>query len=243
MIALGEVAVIGGGCYGGFYLDQLARAQAAAAATWDRLLVVDRDPACAAASRVADVAQAELYVAEWGEFLDQWLAPSRRGDGDRIVPSPLMPHLMAEWLLRRAQERWPDRAVVMVPAEAPAGTPFDQLHPGDGVRYLSHADWICPVHCIEPATCPVIRGPRTWEMGETVTEWTAARAAERPTAGPALFTCRHVTHGVGMFGVTAAFVALDALEATIAAHGEADLVVGSVSGCHGAMALLRVGTA
>jgi hypothetical protein len=151
-----------------------------------------------------------------------------------------MPHLMAEWLLRRARDRWPDHHVAMVPAEEPAGTPFDQLHPGDGVRYLSHADWTCPVHCIEPGTCPVIRGPRTWEMTETVGDWTRRHARRRPTAGPALFTCRHVSHGVGMFGVMTAFEALDDLAAGVARHGAADLVIGSVSSCHGALGLLRV---
>ena len=240
MIAMGEVAVIGGGCYGGFYLDQLAKARAAGAATWRRVRVVDRDPECAAASQVADVPDASLDVAEWGAFLDGWLDRDARRDDDRLVPSPLMPHLMAEWLLRRAQERWSARAVAMVPATEPAGTPFDMLHPADGVRYLSHADWTCPVHCIEPMTCPAIRGPRTWEMGDTVTAWTATHAEEYPTAGPALFTCRHATRGVGMYGVTSAFAALDALATTVERHGHADLVVGSVSACHGAVAVLRV---
>lgn len=243
MIALGEVVVIGGGCYGGFYLGQLAKARAAGAATWRSLVVVDRDANCAAAASVGAVPEAELRVAEWGAFLDGWLDPEARRDDDRIVPSPLMPHLMAEWLLRRTRERWPAREVAMVPATEPAGTPFDELHPGDGVRYLSHADWICPVHCIEPATCPVIRAPRSWEMGDTVAAWTATQARTRPTVGPALFTCRHVTYGVGMYGVLAAFAALDQLDEVVRAEGTGDLVVGSVSGCHGAMAVLRVAAA
>ncbi len=240
MIALGEVVVIGGGCYGSFYLQQLARARAASAVTWRSLRVVDRAVHCPAAERVASVPDAGLEVEEWGAFLDRWLDRATRREDDRLVPSPLMPHLMAEWLLRRTSERWPTRSVSIVPAAAAAGTPFDQLHPGDGVRYLSHADWTCPVHCIEPRTCPAIRAPRSWEMSRTVTGWTEAHRRERPTAGPALFTCRHVSHGVGMFPVTQAFTALDELDALVAAHGEADLVVGSVSACHGALAVLRV---
>lgn len=243
MIALGEVVVIGGGCYGGFYLDQLVRAREAGTASWRRLMVVDRDAGCAAAERAMQAVDTSLEVREWDDFLDGWLDQRQRDAGDRIVPSPLMPHLMAEWLLRRARDRWPAQPVTMVPADAAAGTPFDQLHPGDGVRYLSHADWTCPVHCIEPVTCPVIRGPRTWEMGETVRAWTAEHGRRRPTAGPALFTCRHVTHGVGMFGVLAAFEALESLALMVDAEGSADLVVASVSGCHGAMAVLRVGAA
>lgn len=240
MIALGEVVVIGGGCYGSFYLGQLERARATGAARWERVLVVDRDPDCAAASAAATIVGAELCVSDWDRFLDRWLDRADRGPDDRVVPSPLMPHLMADWLLRRARARWPDRTVQMVSAEEPAGTPFDWLRPEDGVRYLSHADWTCPVHCIEPATCPIIRAPRTWEMGDTVATWTESHRRTRAAVGPVLFTCRHVTHGVGMFAVTAAFAALDDLAALVAAQGSGDLVVGSVSGCHGAVAVLRV---
>ena len=38
------------------------------------------------------------------------------------------------------------------------------------VSKLSHADWLCPVHCTEPARCPVTRAPRTWEMRDTLAE-------------------------------------------------------------------------
>lgn len=240
MITLGEVAVIGGGCYGGFYLEQLRRAGVAEAMRWDALLVIDRDPACAAANRIPGVPAARLVTTEWGEFLDGWLDPATRRDADRIVPSPLMPHLMSEWLLRRCRERWPAGRVERVPAEAPFGTPFDRLHPGDGVRYLSHADWTCPIHCIEPARCPAIHAPRSWEMTDTVDAWAGARRAERPTAAPVFFACRHASHGVGMHPVTQAFAALDDLAAVVTRHGRGDLIVGSVSACHGAVALLRV---
>ncbi len=240
MIALGEVVIIGGGCYGSFYAGQLGRARERGAATWRRLLVVDRDPACAAVPLLAALPDATLVASDWEPFLDPWLAGARAAD-DQVVPSPLMPHLMATWLERQARARWPDHVVAMVPAGAPMGTPFDRLHPGDGVRYVSWADWMCPVHCIEPATCPAIAAPRTWEMGETVAEWTAERARERATAGPALFACRHVVYGVGMYPARRAQEALGALtQALVQSPDGADLVVGSVSACHGAVGILRV---
>ncbi|HTK46432.1 MAG TPA: hypothetical protein VL328_00460, partial [Gemmatimonadaceae bacterium] len=43
----GVVVVVGGGCYGSYYVRQLARAARAGAARWERLVVVDRDAACA----------------------------------------------------------------------------------------------------------------------------------------------------------------------------------------------------
>lgn len=239
MHQLGEVVIIGGGCYGSFYLGQLLKARDAGAVTWRQVIVVDHNAVCPVATLLApDVA---LYVQEWGNFLDGWLDRDQRTVDDRLVPSPLMPHLLAEWLLRRARATYGADRAMLVPADAPAGTPFDMLHPGDGVRYLSHADWTCPVHCIEPATCPMIKAPRHWEMGDTVAAWTANHATHHPTAGPVLFTCRHLTHGVGMYPVIDAFPALDALDALVRTHGTADLVIGSVSACHGAIGVLRVG--
>jgi hypothetical protein len=239
MHQLGDVVIIGGGCYGTFYLGQLLKAREAGAVSWRQVIVVDHNAVCPAASMLApDVA---LHVQPWGDFLDGWLLREVRGPADRVVPSPLMPHLMAEWLLRRAGEQHGAGRVALVPAERAAGTPFDMLHPADGVRYLSHADWTCPVHCIEPATCPVIKAPRQWEMGDTVTEWTVEHRRKQPTAGPVLFTCRHLTHGVGMYPVNEAFGALDELDVLVRSHGSADLVIGSISACHGAMAVLRVG--
>jgi hypothetical protein len=241
-MALGDIVIIGGGCYGSFYLGQLRTARARGAVGYRKVLVVDRDAGCAAGSDREDGAW-ELVTADWGAFLDRWLdAEARDRDDlvDMIVPSPMMPHLMAEWLERRARQRWPDRRVSLVPADASLGTPYDRLG-RDGVRYVSYADWLCPVHCVEPLLCPMIKAPRTWEMAEAVTAWTAARSAERPVAGPALFSCRHVTYGVGMYPAHRAFEAFAALACVADTPAGGDLVVGSISSCHGAVALLRVG--
>ena len=239
MITLGEVVIVGGGCYGSFYLRQLARARAAGAATWRRVLVVDRDPGCRAASAIVDMSDTEFVQARWSAFLDRWLgAPTRRAD-DMVVPSPLMPHLFADWVRTRATARWPEHRVEMVPVERAVGTPFDQLHPGDGNRYVSHADWICPVHCIEPATCPRIRAPRSWEMTETIAEWAGQGAADEGTPALGVFHCAHVTYGVGMVAARAVRDAADALDARLARHGSAEMVLASVSSCHGAIGVLR----
>ncbi len=238
-IELGNVVIIGGGCYGTFYARQLLRARDLGKARWRRMLVVDRDASCRLVNEHDIAAGCELVVEEWGAFFDEYLAGSSRDAGarDAIVPSPLMPHLMYEWLVRRARSRWPGRPVESRPVTLEAGTPYDILHP-DGTRYVSFADWLCPTHCIEPAICPVIRAPRTWEMSEAM-ERLAARLG---AAGPALFVCRHRVHGVGMFDV-AEVRAGDALVTRAAAAGEANVLVGTVSACHGAVSLLHLGRA
>lgn len=243
-VALGDVAIVGGGCYGTFYARQLLRAAERGAARFRRLLVVDRDPACRFTSEVGPADNRELIVEDWSGFFDRWLgaapAPSPGAPPDAIVPSPLMPHLMYDWLVRRARERWPDRPVERRALPVGPGTPYDLAAP-DLTRYVSFADWLCPIHCIEPTTCPVIRAPRTWEMGEALERLTERLSSSAPTAGPVLFVCRHRVYGVGMFDV-ATVLAGDAVVAEAgAAHRSVDVVVGTVSSCHGAAGLLHLG--
>jgi hypothetical protein len=240
-VALGDVAIVGGGCYGRFYAGQLLRARERSAARWRRLLVVDRDPHCRVGRELAGTVGVEVVAEDWAAFFDAWLARAEPAGGppDAIVPSPLMPHLMFDWLLRRARARWPQRAVERCPLPIGPGTPYDVAAP-DGTRYVSYADWLCPTHCIEPATCPVIRAPRTWDMAEAMAALAARLGLTRPTAGPVLFECRHRVYGVGMFDA-AAVRAGDALVERAGAGAPIDVLVGTISGCHGAAGLLRLG--
>lgn len=77
-------------------------------------------------------------------------------------------------------------------------------------------------------------------MGDAMERLTVRLARSTPTAGPALFLCRHRVFGVGMFDV-AAVLEGDRLVAEAGERGEGDVVVGTVSGCHGAVSLLHLG--
>ncbi len=191
----GDIVIVGGGCYGTFYARQLMTARERGKAEFDRLLIVDRDPACQMRRELGEAADRRLVVAIWDDFFDEYLAsPVDSGRSDaaeaHIVPSPLMPHLMYTWLVRRARGRWPGRIVETRPLPGPVGTPYDTAAP-DGTRYLSHADWLCPTHCIEPALCPVTRAPRTWEMRDTLGELArllgASGASHPPLRTPGLW--------------------------------------------------------
>jgi hypothetical protein len=241
-VPLGDVVIVGGGCYGRFYAGQLLRARERGAATWRKLLVVDRNPRCRVAEEIGAAEGLELIVEDWGPFFDRYLVGGvgLAGPPDTIVPSPLMPHLMFEWLLRRARARWPGREVAPQAVPIGPGTPYDVAAP-DGTRYVSFADWLCPTHCVEPATCPIIRAPRTWEMADAMQALTHQLDQDHPTAGPVLFTCRHRVYGVGMFDV-ATVQEGDAIVARAGAGGQAtDVLVGTISACHGAVSLIRLG--
>jgi len=232
------VIVIGGGCYGTFYAAQLAKAKARDKIAYRNVVVVDRDPACRARRELGDAPDRRYVTAEWTAFFDEFLPAAA---DDEIVPSPHMPHLMFEWVLRRARARWPGRAIAIAPVPGDLAVPYDR--PGvEGTRYVSFADWICPTHCIEPALCPAIGAPRTWEMGDAIHALAdELRARGREVAGPALFVCRHRTFGVGMFSAAAVREG-DRLVAQAGAAGEpAEILVGTISSCHGALNLLTLG--
>lgn len=246
----GAIVVVGGGCYGSYYVRQLGRAAKAGALSYERLLVVDRDAKCRVAVETHDdvreaaggASPPEVVVSDWTNFFDQYLDAAGR-DGaasDAIVPSPLMPHLMYEWLLRRARWRWPGRVVETRPLERETSMPW-QRRADDGTHYVSYAEWMCPINCIEPATCPKTRGPRSWSMPPGVRDYVAAeRSRGRELAGPVIFHCSHRAYGVGMFD-TADVIAADQLVAEAGTGEGAEVLVGTVSHCHGALNVLGIG--
>jgi hypothetical protein len=271
----GSIVVCGGGCYGGYYVRQLARARAAGALRFEQIIVVDRDPYCAVA-RVSDaiasddVARIREYAwqlaradgaalpsevsveeyrglpisvrsEEWQPFFDAWLsvaiAHPESANRDAVVPSPLMPHLLADWVASRMRQRHPDARIARVPLASTPDTPWQRSAP-DHAHYASFATWMCPINCIEPPRCPETKGPRDWTMPVAVHRAVGAAAAQgTPYDVVALFHTTHRAYGVGMFDVT------DALETELriaAASSSVALrvLVASVSHCHGALAEL-----
>lgn len=244
-----EIVVVGGGCYGSYYVRQLRRARDAGALDWRRLVVVDRDPAC----RVSTELNGDtLVVREWGSFFAEYLASaasaaasgSASGSASAsapaaIVPSPLMPPLMSQWVVARARARWPGRSIRLLPLDGAVDVPWQR--PGDdGTHYVSFATWECPINCIEPRTCPHTRGPRAWSLPPTLRAFVETeRLRGRRLEGPAIFHCEHRAYGVGMFDV-GAVLAADALIANVAAARAAEVLIGTVSHCHGALAVMEL---
>src|SRR3982750_3319990 len=72
----GAIIVVGGGCYGSYYVRQLGRAERAGALSWEALVVVDRDPACAVARLPAAERPIALQVrvADWRAYFGDYLA-------------------------------------------------------------------------------------------------------------------------------------------------------------------------
>lgn len=247
----GDIIVVGGGCYGSYYVRQLQRAAAAKALSWNRLLVIDRDLECQVARDATLAPAVTLVTREWGSFFAEYLgtraadrearvtaAPDSRLE-DAIVPSPLMPHLMAQWVMSRARARWPGRMMRFAPVDGAVDVAWQRTG-DDGTHYVSFATWMCPINCVEPRTCPHTRGARAWSLPPTLRAFVETeRLRGRRLDGPAIFHCVHRAYGVGMFGVDEVLAA-DALVAQVAAGRAAEVLIGSVSHCHGALAVLEL---
>jgi hypothetical protein len=245
-LRFGTIVVVGGGCYGSYYVRQLGRAERAKALAWDSLVVVDRDPDCLVARLApADRPHAlDVRIAEWRSHFGEYLAAAAlapdRHEHDAIVPSPLMPHLMADWLLERARTRWPARRIMTTPLAAAPAVPWQRAGE-DGTHYVSFAEWMCPINCIEPVRCPHTKGARSWSLPPAIAEYAESeRAAGRPLEGPFVFHCAHRAFGVGMLDVRDV-VAADRAIAERGAAGAAAFLVGTASHCHGALKRIVVG--
>ena len=243
----GTIVVVGGGCYGSYYVRQLLRAHRAGALAWERLVVVDRDAHCRVASLPDDERPLALTleISEWLPWFARFLGDAAdRGEGsehDAIVPSPLMPHLMADWLLDRARRRWPERAVASAPLDGAPAVPWQRAG-DDATHYVSFAEWMCPINCIEPPRCPHTRGERSWTMPRAVREYVDAEsAAGRSLEGPYVFQCLHRAYGVGMLDVSD-IVAADRAIAERGRAGATSFLVGTVSHCHGALRRIVLGS-
>jgi hypothetical protein len=62
-----------------------------------------------------------------------------------------------------------------------------------------------------------------------------------PTAGPVLFICEHRVFGVGMFDVGAVLAGDMAVASAGSKASPIDVLVGTISSCHGAVNLLHLG--
>jgi hypothetical protein len=230
--------VLGGGCYGTFYVRQLLKARNAGALQYDEVLVVDHGerPSAGELEGQGDV---RLVRSEWDDFFDRHLTESTDVATDQLVPSPFNPHLGLGWLMRSIARTHPDHELSLEQFNRLPGTPFQQQRE-HGTMVASHADWICPVHCIEPEVCPHTKGPRFWDMDRTARSLAAElEEAEQTVSQVHLFHCHHLAYGVGAYPVAELLEARASIESELArSPAVARFLIGTISHCHGAFHLL-----
>lgn len=234
--------LIGGGCYGSHHLARLERGRSKGTiGPDDRLLVVDRNPACQVRRELQTAPNPRVTVVQtdWLEFMKAEF--DHRPATDEVVPAPIAPHLAAEWLLWSLESRLPPGLVRQVPFEdAFGGLPYEYLSPA-GERFFSAAGWVCPPNCRAPRKCPAILAPRTWDLEDTVREFSRQHANRY--ADPAVFRTVYRTTGIETIPVGYYRETRDRLLAQAQAGMVAgkQVIVSTLSPCHGAANLLCFG--
>ena len=220
-----DFVVIGGGCYGDFYVGQLLEARARHKLDWSRVAVLDRDPQCKVAGRRAD--DVDIIETDWVSFgprvfdqPDVWLE-------GHLVPAPIAPHILFEWIL--SSLRCATRAGWT--GDVPTQLPFAQVTDA-GSLVLSWAPGLCPTHCIEPRICPLTSAPRTWDMPDTANSLADAGGLSHVET----FTCRHHAYGVGTIPLGGLSAARERVQAAVGAR----VGVATVSGCHGLLDVVAI---
>lgn len=222
-----DYVIIGGGCYGTYFVDQLREARSRDKLDWSRLAVLDRDADCAVARAGHD--DVDVIAAEWTTFgptvfsePDLWLK-------GQLVPAPIAPHILMHWLSGALAELRGVRARPTAFDGAVPDLPYAAVTDA-GTLVLSWAPGLCPTNCVEPRMCPLTGGVRTWDMPDTVAEVAAREGFELMR-----FACRHHAYGVGTIGGAAILDAWDLLRGL-----ELPATVGfaTTSGCHGLLDLV-----
>jgi hypothetical protein len=216
--------VVSGGEAGAFYARQLLRAAAAGRLSTDGIVVVDRDPSCAAA-RIGDP-RVRVDVSTWDAWLDAHLASA--DPADHLVPYHWAPHILLGWLERALAAQ--GAAVARGGALPARGFPMERDTSG-GDRALSYATWVCPASCIEPVLCPHTRGPKDWSLAGDLEQAT-------PGLEPVVFRCLHLVWGVGTIPVAAIQAARRRL---LERAGGGRYLVATSSHCHALASVLSVG--
>jgi len=220
--------VIGGPEIHAGYVRRIFKAEAAGKFSFDRIVVVDRDPFCPAARLAGD--RVRLEVASWNHWLGENL--SRCHEADQLVPYHWAPHVLLDWLANDLAARGVSLTRTADLGEPPALPPVSrETKAGD--LALSYAEWLCPPACIEPALCPHTRGAKSWSL--------ATELAEAPRSF--VFPCLHLAYGVGTIPVSTIFEVRDRLGEAFR-RGDLDegtpVWVGSASHCHGLAARISL---
>lgn len=238
--------IVGGGCFGSGYARWLLRSVKLGWLDFKKIFVIDHNPECAAKNLNLPEAQVTLVQKDWVEYFTDYLLRNYQNQAaqqDHWVPSPLSPHILFLGMKRAletllGESLWQEeefREEVSPPVKIP-------LKSGD--LAVSFAKWKCPVHCIEPSTCPAIHEQRDWEMKTALEEdfgrLNRERNSQEHFISAHVLKCSHLVHGVGTIPCWEIFSAFQKLIQDAQTQACQEMIVATMSGCHGLVSKARL---
>jgi hypothetical protein len=182
--------IAGGGAYGTHYVQKLYQAHDHKKANILEIRVVDKDPQCRVRQILRQDPPSVLETLTWDEFGEQVWARRNEWANHVWIPAPIAPHIIADWVLRKVQNDFGVRLRNLFFKGNLPSIPY-ALSLADGRILLSHAPGICPVDCMEPSMCSITKGPRSWEMKDTIADLVRGLPAHLKVNDVAFFFCKH----------------------------------------------------
>jgi hypothetical protein len=233
--------VFGGGCFGTHHVRGIERGRTRGRISpQSRIIMLDRNahPPALDLPEVGENPHLTFVQSDWLEYMKaNWDSLPAEAEA---VPAPVAPHLAFEWLVWSLRGRLGEDSISIEPmAHEFGGLPYEYLAPS-GARFISAADWICPINCRAPHICPMIRDVRTWELSGTVNAY--AQEHQESVAAAVVFEPRFRVPGIDRLYLheyrDARDRILDLYQQPQSAGKE--VIVATVSPCHGAVSLMRL---
>jgi hypothetical protein len=237
--------IAGGGAYGTNYVQKLYQAHDHKKANILEIRVVDKDPHCRVQKVLRQDPPSFLETLTWDEFGEQVWAKRNEWADYVWVPAPIAPHILADWVLRRVRNDFGVQLSNLVFKGALPSIPY-ALGLSDGRILLSHASGICPVDCMEPGMCSITKGPRFWEMKNTIADLVRELPAHLKVNEVAFFFCKHHCdeEELEVGGIPMALIYSEAQKVFDQVKGGAKrIAVATLSSCHGVLNIYECGGA
>lgn len=116
-----------------------------------------------------DLSAQNLISASPSQFLLDCALGLRSFDhADSIIPDHTAKHILLMAYMDITREILPEAHVELAPLELNLTTPFMHKSDNNAIWAMSHATWMCPPDCDEPAVCPHIQNSRTWDFFDSL---------------------------------------------------------------------------
>ncbi len=231
--------VMGGGCFGTQYVRWLLRARNRGMVKFEKIFAIDRNPQCQINHAGISKGDLEVVNQDWVDYFSNFLLKNYQQplpSADQWVPSPLAPPIIFLGFLKAAHQLFPQFQFEPSAFREEVKTPV-QIPLPMGTYAVSFAEWQCPVNCIEPATCPAIHAPRTWDMKPALEKYFQNQAATRSSH---VLQCLHLVHGVGTVPCRDIFSEFRLLLKRLAGMEMREVAVATVSACHGLIGVAQL---
>ncbi len=233
MLEIDSIIILGGGCYGSLFFDRLKRGKKKGLVSYSYQIIVDRNERCQLKkeARQEDII---FYKADWIEFLVKDYPKIMRGRDYLVLPC-FGPHFIFQYIETKLKEhRGYEMRLAVFKNEI--GVPFEK--DVENNKYLSFAQWRCPVLCVEPPRCPAINKIRSWNLKDTLISY-FKNNKEIAEDNIFIFEIGNYTNGVAMIEAKRVVEAFEKLIRRINERFQT-FIIATVSKCHGVASLVEL---